>query len=359
MFSLRSCLLLAPLLAIVLAWIPEIAPAQLPNAAIEPGTPLAENAAAIQSALALRKAGKLLNGAQVTTLLGKPQPVQLTLQPPSRTPLSPRQVYSKARGAFIRLGWLCKVAEGEPWLLDLAAGYAIADGGVVATAAHVLSPREEVQEAYLLAVTLDGRALPVRSILAANGDFDAAIVRVEGFQGQPLPLSADVMPGDAAYCLSDPVSERGYFSMGMVNRFYWSDADSGDVRKLDGIKQLRLNVSTPWAPGSSGAAVLDASGNAIGHVWSIVEVGYGGPPAPDANQPRATSPKVSGAKEAGAESAKEPAAEETSESAPVFQLHTAIPARSVRLLAESMGPAPAQPQAAPRSNPTRRRWRSR
>ena len=31
----------------------------------------------------------------------------------------------------------------------------------------------------------------------------------------------------------------------------------------------RLNVTTDWAPGSSGAAVLDDCGNAIGHVTAI------------------------------------------------------------------------------------------
>jgi hypothetical protein len=30
-----------------------------------------------------------------------------------------------------------------------------------------------------------------------------------------------------------------------------------------------MNVSTDWAPGSSGAAVLDGCGNAIGHVTEI------------------------------------------------------------------------------------------
>ena len=32
---------------------------------------------------------------------------------------------------------------------------------------------------------------------------------------------------------------------------------------------MRLNVSTDWAPGSSGSAVLDEYGNVIGHVSTI------------------------------------------------------------------------------------------
>jgi hypothetical protein len=35
----------------------------------------------------------------------------------------------------------------------------------------------------------------------------------------------------------------------------------------------RLDVTTDWAPGSSGAAVLDEWGNAIGHVTAIAALG--------------------------------------------------------------------------------------
>lgn len=47
----------------------------------------------------------------------------------------------------------------------------------------------------------------------------------------------------------------------MVNRFY--------VRGKKGDESSRMEVSTDWAPGSSGAAVVDQCGNAIGHVSEI------------------------------------------------------------------------------------------
>jgi hypothetical protein len=60
----------------------------------------------------------------------------------------------------------------------------------------------------------------------------------------------------------------------VVNRFYWygRPGKAGAAEEWD---RLRLNVSTDWAPGSSGAAVLDACGNAIGHVTSIMPMREG------------------------------------------------------------------------------------
>ena len=73
-----------------------------------------------------------------------------------------------------------------------------------------------------------------------------------------------VRPGDAAYCLSDPLGVTGYFSEGMVNRFFRKPDNKGTEDEA-----LRLHVSTDWAPGSSGSPVLDQCGNAIGHVSMI------------------------------------------------------------------------------------------
>jgi hypothetical protein len=51
----------------------------------------------------------------------------------------------------------------------------------------------------------------------------------------------------------------------MVNRFF-------ELRRR-GKATPRMDVSTDWAPGSSGAAVLDQCGNAIGHVSEISSAG--------------------------------------------------------------------------------------
>lgn len=293
--------------------------AQAPGVPIESGIDISQDKKVTDGAAALRDARKLLNTAKVKALLAKPKPAKLTLPAATTQPLAPREVYRRARAAFVRIGWYYKCPDCVEWHLDLSGGYAITDDGAVITAAHVLAPDKDVKKGYLVAATADGKVLPVTSVLAVHDDLDAGIVRVEGLTATPLPLSDNVAPGDAAFCLSDPLDLRGYFSAGIVNRFYWLDANDGDTTTLAGAAKLRLNVSTDWAPGSSGAAVLDAFGNVIGHVSTIAPVAEAPPDEPvEKKKNSATDPK------------DEPT------TGPLFQMHDAVPARGVLLLIKAM-----------------------
>jgi hypothetical protein len=333
-------------LAGLLCALPARTPAQAPDVTIERGTDMSFDKDIIKSATALRKADKLLDGRKVTALLKAPQPVTVSLPAPARRPLSARAVYRRARTAFVRVGWFYKCHHCQHWHLGLANGYAIAQGGVVATAAHVLPPPKEAKQAYLIAATADGKVLPVTAILAVDDELDAGIVRVAGFAGEPLALNDNVAPGDTAFCLSDPVEVRAYFTTGIVNRFFWLDADSGDVRTLAGVRKLRLNVSTDWAPGSSGAPILDGAGNAIGHVSTIQ--GFSTPPDAESDTDRKGGDAARGPSSAAGKSGDRAgsqtndATEEDVGADPVLQVHTAVPARGIRLLIQAMGQAAAK-----------------
>jgi hypothetical protein len=74
-------------------------------------------------------------------------------------------------------------------------------------------------------------------------------------------MATNVYPGDGAWCYSDPLGRASYFSEGVVNRFYYQE---GKDRR-----GARMEVSTDWAPGSSGSAVVDECANAIGFVSAI------------------------------------------------------------------------------------------
>src|SRR5439155_12589641 len=110
----------------------------------------------------------------------------------------------------------------------------------------------------------------VSEVLAANRYSDTCIVRIEGKEFKPLALNTNAYPGDMAYCYSDPLDHRGYFSQGIINRFYqFPGRRPVSAPESAAYAPTRLNVSTDWAPGSSGSAVLDEFGNAIGHVSTI------------------------------------------------------------------------------------------
>ena len=272
----------------------------------------------IAGAQSLKKTGALvLNMKKAAAALSKPSPAVVKLPPASTLRLEPEAIAARARSALIRVGWLCLCAHCDRWHVSLSGGYAVAPDGVVVTCHHVVSPEgKSMREGYLVATDTKGRVFPVTSILAADKELDAAVIRVAAEDLNVLPINDQCPPGAAAYVLSDPLGLAGYFSAGIVNRYYW---EAGHEEKaattLKAVRHLRMNVSTDWGPGSSGAAVLDACGNVIGHVSVINAMSF--------DDDGGKSPKSS---------ASGPDADEGT----ILVLHQAIPARGVKLILEAM-----------------------
>jgi len=232
-----------------------------------PGVPIVEERRRpdpdlMQAARKLRSESKLMPADTVLEQLKRTSCV-LKLPRARRRTLDGRELWQRARSAHVRIGYFYKCTKCMRWHLSLAGGYALTTDGAVATCHHVVEPRDSMEEGYLIAATAEGRLLPVTGILAASQRTDACIVRVETNEPfEPLPLNPRVSPGDQAWCFSDPAGQEGYFTQGIVNRFFRH-------RGRDEDAPIRMNVSTDWAPGSSGAAVIDSCGNAIGHVSRI------------------------------------------------------------------------------------------
>ncbi|HWH69412.1 MAG TPA: serine protease, partial [Candidatus Sulfotelmatobacter sp.] len=199
---------------------------------------------------------------------------QLDLPKINTTKLTTREICTVARGSHLRVGWLYLCNKCDDWHVNLAGGYVLTTNGAVATCYHVVQPSREVKEGCLIAADEVGKVFAITEVLAANRYSDAAIIRVVGEQFKPLPLNTNVYPGDLAYCYSDPLNTRGYFSDGIVNRFYqFPGRRPVSAPESAAYAPTRLNVGTDWAPGSSGSAVLDDCGNVIGHVSTIAAVG--------------------------------------------------------------------------------------
>jgi hypothetical protein len=171
------------------------------------------------------------------------------------------------------VGWSYLCDKCEHWHVNLAGGYVLTADGAVATCYHVVQPRKEVRDGCLVAANEEGKVFPVTEVLAANKYSDVCILRVSGAAFVPLPLSTNVYPGDAAYCYSDPLDHRGFFSRSIVNRFYqFPGRRRISAPASASYAPTRIDVGTDWAPGSSGSAVLDDCANAIGHVSTIAAV---------------------------------------------------------------------------------------
>jgi hypothetical protein len=259
-------------------------------------------AALAKSAKTLRESGALLSAEKAKEQYHRTSCV-LSLPSCSMQKLDSREIWQRARKAHLRVGWLYLCSDCDQWHLGLSGGYAIT-ADVVATCAHVVEPLE-MREGYLVAADDDDNLYPVTEVLAMDRALDTAIVKLKAGSLTPLPLSKDVQPGDLVYCFSDPVDRRGYFSQGLVNRFVKRPfLRKKDLLASDKEKDKRqestatvanarsaaetpvwIEVSTDWAPGSSGSAVLDGCGNAVGHV-SEVEAILEDLPS-DAKRPRA------------------------------------------------------------------------
>ncbi len=315
-----------------------LAGSSLPGVAQAPGVPIEVNGEwsgpqeIIAEATALKKAGKLTGQDAFLAMLAKPSAQKVTLPPVKSLVLSRAEVYEVARRSRVRVGWFYLCRECKDWHVDLAGGYALTDDGVIATCQHVAAPLPEMAEGYLIVVDASGKVCPVIGVIASSENRDTTVLRASGGNFRGLPLNDQVRPGDAAYCLSDPLGNNGYFSEGMVNRFYRQTDGAGTA-----AEQLRLNVSTEWAPGSSGSPVLDQCGNAMGHVSMITALTEDPEEeeADDKDQPKAAPGKTAGG---GKSDGGKPA--ESPEEGPLppgtqIVLHEACPSRSVRQLLEA------------------------
>jgi hypothetical protein len=223
----------------------------------------------VKEAKELFTANRAVKLAQVRPQLERSS-CQLTLPKASKRKLPAREICIAARQSHLRVGWSYLCDKCGNWHLNLAGGYLLTKKGAAATCFHVIEPGPEVRDGCLVAVDEKGTVFPVAEVLAADRESDACIVQVAGGDFKPLPLNTQVYPGDTVYCYSDPTEHRDYFSAGIVNRFYKLGASHrASGRASGGGAPTRINVSTDWAQGSSGSAVLDECGNVVGHVAII------------------------------------------------------------------------------------------
>ena len=206
---------------------PTAKPGSAPAAAVRPPDPALPNAEQLAKAGKLMKADDFL--AQVTT----PKHEKMDLLPAATQPLKGRELALRARLAHVRVGWFFHCTRCDKWHLNAAGGYAIAKDTIV-TAFHVLEAPANMKKGDGHPVIIRGETevIPITTVLGADKEMDAIIVRTGAPDLSPLPLASNVQIGDAAYCFSDPHNTRGYFSNGIVNRLYSLDATAKVARNI-------------------------------------------------------------------------------------------------------------------------------
>ena len=272
-----------------------------------PASVSGRTSALVEKARALVAQSKIPSAETFLDMLRNPRPSPVELLPASTSPMRASDLARQAASAHLRVGWVYRCTKCSNWHTNLAGGYAIAPDTVV-TAYHVLeSPPENMQPGTGFPVIVRGEEdiVPITAVVAADRGQDTIILRALSMDLTALPLAEKIAVGDEVYCLSDPFGQRCIFTAGIVNCL-----DGHAEGSADKTAGRRLIVSTDWAPGSSGSAVLDSFGNSVGHVDTVQTFASQKKPAREGK----STPDLPEA---------------------VLTLHFAVPASSVRALLES------------------------
>jgi len=237
--------------------------------------------------------GKLLS-IEAVRRQAQPSCFQLKLPAPGRQKMEPPALYDRLRESTLTVGSYYKCPDCPEWHFNGSAGFVVGETGVVCTCWHVVQTQDEgIKEAYLVAADSEGHVFPLKSVLAVDAESDTCLVKIDAAGLKPLPLRPGVRPGERVYCLSHPGGYYFMFSQGMVARLNLRRNEGYDEHgRTNGLLTrpvLFLNVTTEFAPGSSGGPVVDDSGNVVGQVASIADAGE---PLDEASTNAPASPSV-------------------------------------------------------------------
>jgi serine protease Do len=242
----------------------------------------------------LLKEGKLKS---LDSLRGQVGSTSFPLKPVSlaHQKLEAPELCDRLRRSTLAVGSYYKCPDCGEWHFNSSAGFVVGEGGIVCTCCHVVQAEDEgVKESYLIATDDTGRVFPVQSVLAADNESDTCLVKVNAPDLKPLPLRPGARAGERVYCLSHPGGYYFMFTQGMVARVNRKQNEVLDEHGLtNGVLTrpiLFLNVTTEFAPGSSGAPIVDEAGNVVAQVASIAEAGE--PPEGMTNAPPSPSVPV-------------------------------------------------------------------
>lgn len=160
--------------------------------------------------------------------------------------LAPSEIYSKCASAVFYISVYDK--DGRP--LGQASGFFIDSNGTAVTNYHV------IENAYSARIKMtDGNIYNVLGVYSCDAINDLALIKVDG-SGFPYLETGDansISTGTTVYTIGNPLGLESSISQGIVSYFH---------REIGNTPYVQ--ITAPISPGSSGGALLDASGKVIG-----------------------------------------------------------------------------------------------
>ena len=164
------------------------------------------------------------------------------------------QLAEKARAATVYL----EMADKDDNILGFGSGFFVGQSQI-ATNFHIIAGAAKGTAKLADSTT----KYTVDGISAADEENDLAILKVTGFEGDPLPLgnSDAARIGDTVYVAGNPKGLKDKFSKDTINNLH-----EGNAKK-------RFQMTALISPGNSGGPVLNGNGKAIGISLITLEEG--------------------------------------------------------------------------------------
>ncbi|MGD0094166.1 MAG: serine protease [Planctomycetota bacterium] len=215
-----------------------------------------------KAAAELVAAGRTVKMAALIEQLQKKK-CALELVPPPKEAIPLETFYERMKASVLIVAGYYKCDKCGKHHVSPAGGYAISKSGVCVTNYHVVNaPHWET----LLAMTADGRVLPVQAVLAASAADDVAIVQLDGQDLTPVALAADAPVGARVRVINHPDGRFFVYTEGVISRYFKSHRKDAEA--------AMMAITADFAKGSSGSPVFNDCGAVVGMVANTASIYY-------------------------------------------------------------------------------------
>lgn len=173
-------------------------------------------------------------------------------------------IYERAADGVLVVAGIFLCGRCDNYHANCASGFVISEDGLAITNHHVIQKEDNLT---LVAMTRDGRVVPVLEVLASNKRDDVALIRLGEGDYHALPIAREAKVSEPVHTITHPDGRFYVYTSGEIARFYLQ-------QRKDGPPVRRIQITAAYAKGSSGGPILNDLGQVVGVVTTTDSVYY-------------------------------------------------------------------------------------